>query len=101
MLVFCVGAAQGKTLTLVEEGQPRATIVVSATAGEKTRFAAQELRTYLAKLSGATLPMATDADKPKGILILVGKSALSDALHTPIPSGLTGARREEGFLIHC
>lgn len=102
MACLCgLASAQGKSLTLVGEGQPRATIVVSAAAGEKARFAAQELRQYLAKMSGATLPMATDAEKPQGTLILVGKSALSDTLRAPIPAGLTGARREEGFLILC
>lgn len=94
-------SAHAKPLTLVEEGQPRATIVVSAMAGDKTKFAAQELQQYLAKISGVTLVLKTDAEKPQGALILVGKSALTEAMRAPIPAGLTGARREEGFLIEC
>ena len=53
-------AAAG-TLVLVRDGAPAATIVVAAAAGEKVKTAAQELQDYVAKLSGARLPLQTDA----------------------------------------
>ena len=55
-ILLCAAAIQGSALTLIEQGKPRATIVVAAGAGEKTRFAAEELRKYLAAMTGATLP---------------------------------------------
>jgi len=93
--------AAERGLTLVDNGTPKATIVLSAQANEKAKFAAQELQTYIAKISGATLPIASDADNPQGALILVGKSKLTDAMKVKIPSGLTNARREEGFTMVC
>lgn len=91
--------AYATDLVLVENGQPRATIVLSVQANEKVKLAAEELQTYIEKISGAKLPIATDAEAPRGPLILVGKSRLTDAMKVSIPSGLTNARREEGFLI--
>ncbi len=100
--------AAERGLTLVDNGAPKATIVLSAQAyekvappGAKVKFAAQELQTYIAKISAATLPIVTDVENPPGALILVGRSKLTDAMKVKIPSGLTHARREEGFTIVC
>jgi len=107
MLVCALGVAQGAAaeLVLVEDGQPRATIVVAKDAPEavrrKTQTAAEELQTYLEKISGAKLPIVDDSQSPAGALVLVGRSRLSDPLGVQIPSGLTAARREEGFVIVC
>lgn len=91
----------GWALTLVQDGAPQATIVIAAEANEKVKTAAEELRTYVEKMSGAQLPLVTDEEDPDGALILVGASRLSQAMDVKIPSGLTNTRREEGFLIHC
>jgi hypothetical protein len=93
-------AAAG-TLVLVRDGAPAATIVVAAAAGEKVKTAAQELQDYVAKLSGAKLPLQTDAEPVQGTLVLVGASRLTEALPVTIPAGLTGSRREEGYVIVC
>ncbi len=99
---LAVGAgAEAQGMTLTRDGQPRATIVVAADAGEKVKLAAEELQTYLQKISGAKLPITTDTEQPSGVLILVGKSRLTEALPVAIPAGLTNARREEGFVIYC
>lgn len=102
-LMFCLltSAAQAKDLTLVAAGQPRATIVIAADAGAKVKTAAGDLQVYIEKMSGAKLPLATDADSPAGALILVGKSKAAAALRVAIPAGLTSSRREEGFVIAC
>jgi len=108
-------------ITLVENGQPKATIVISTapgtptegsataaewvrangTAADRCKRAAEELQTYIQKMSGAKLPMVTDAENPKGALILIGKSKLTDAMGVKVPSGLTHLRKEEGFTIVC
>lgn len=90
----------GELFVVVRDGRPQATIVVASNAAEKVRVAASELQTYIRKISGAVLQIITDSDNPQGKLILVGKSKLVPA-SVPIPSGLTNARREEGFAILC
>ncbi len=99
LLLGSLTIANGAPLTLVENGQPRATIVVSAQAGDKVKAAAGDLQLYLRKMSGATLPIATDDREPAGPLVLVGRSKLTDGMKVAIPFGLTFARREEGFTI--
>jgi hypothetical protein len=92
-------------LVIVEDGQPRATIVVAKdvpeTVRRKTQTAAEELQAYLEKISGAKLPIVDDSQSLAGPLVLVGRSRLSDTLGVTIPSGLSPARREEGFVIVC
>ena len=102
MVVLGMWAGAGRAdMVLVNDGRPAATIVVSARASEKVKAAARELQTYVEKISGARLPLSTDEQDHNGALILIGPSRLSQALKVKIPAGLTNARREEGFLIHC
>jgi len=101
VLLACAISAQAKPLALIEDSKPRATIIVAAGAGEKVKVAAAELQHYLTKITGATLPILTDSERPAGAWILVGRSALTGALRTRIPEGLTGSRREEGFVVEC
>jgi hypothetical protein len=121
-LVSCAGLAPGRlgaAVTLVEKGAPRATIVVAKAAltaepepkpeklGEpqpaanKVAAAARDLQLYLQKISGAKLPIVSDEKDPGGVVILVGKSALTQAFNAKIPAGLTPAREEEGFILLC
>lgn len=110
-LLFCVAIcglcsawiaaqANAEDLALVRDGRPNATIVVKSNAGDKVQRAAEELQSYVAKISGATLPVVTDSEDPSGPLVLIGPSRLTDGLGVRIPSGLTPARREEGFVIY-
>lgn len=101
LALAAAGNAGAGELVLVRAGVPAATIVTAADAGDKVRSAARELQDYIAKLSGARLPLQTDADPVQGALVLVGASRLSAALPVTIPSGLTGSRREEGYVIAC
>jgi hypothetical protein len=105
------------SLVLVQDGAPKATIVVAkdaltanpdpnpdATWSEqpatnKVAGAARDLQTYIGKISGAKLPIVSDEKDPGGTVILVGKSALTQPLNDKIPSGLTPSRREEGFVV--
>jgi len=61
---------------LVEDGQPRAEIIISDKPQRTTRLAAQELQNQIAKISGARLPIVTQASG-KAVKIFVGASALS------------------------
>lgn len=69
-------------LVIVQDGQPKATIVIAQDAPEsirqKLQTAAEELQTYLQKMSGATLTIVDDSQNPPGALILVGRSRLTD-----------------------
>lgn len=100
--ILCLlGKASAKGLALVVNGQPKAVIVISAKANEKVKMAAEELQRYLEKISGAKLPIVPDSQNPKGLLLLIGKSRFTEVMKASIPSGLTNARREEGFIILC
>lgn len=104
-------------ITLVQDGQPRATIVIRAsalaakpftpqypnapkvTADMKVRRAADDLQHYIEKMSGATLPIASDAQTVNGPVVLVGASTRLDALRLNVPHGLTNECNEEGYVI--
>jgi hypothetical protein len=86
-------------VTLVENGRPRASIVIARDSGEKVKTAAGELQSYLEKISGAKLPIVDDSQNPQGAAVLVGKSRLTAGMAISIPAGLTGGRREEGLVI--
>ena len=62
-----LNALSAEPLVLAKGGQTDLRIVVAADATEPEKYAAQELATYLGKLSGATFPVenpATAGDKP-------------------------------------
>jgi len=75
--LLLAAAPREAPITLDENGRARATIVVDAQASEETRFAAQELQTYLEKISGARLPIRQDARGVSGPLITVGAADAS------------------------
>lgn len=93
-------AASGWELVLVRDGQARAAIVTAATPTANARIAAAELQTYIEKITGAKLPIATDQAPPAGVLVLVGRSSLTDRIPgLSIPAGKTKNLREEGFVL--
>jgi hypothetical protein len=82
LLALAPGAAQPAQprLTLVRDGQPAATIVVSKMAGHTPWFAASELQYHIRKITGATLPIVTDTEEVRGTRILVGATRQTEAL---------------------
>lgn len=93
-------AAEGTELVLVDAGRAAATIVTAEAPSENARLAALELQEYLQKISGAKLPIVSDAGEPRGTLVLVGPSKLTERIaDLRIPSGRTRNLREEGFVI--
>jgi len=101
VLAPAMARAAEAPFAVVREGTPVATIVIAATAGDKAKAAAKELQRVLAQMSGATLPLRTDAEAATGPLVLVGPSALTAAMGVRVPTGLTASRREEGYTIVC
>ncbi len=64
---------------LVENGQPRAEIVIAEDPARMTRLAASELQTYIGKISGAVLPIVTEPTAGAA-RIYVGVSPHTEAL---------------------
>ena len=82
-LSVCLLLGWGQTyadLVLIEDGQPRSTVVVGSQRSEKEHLAATELQNYLTKITGAKVPRARDTNLVAGPRILVGRSAASDTL---------------------
>lgn len=69
LITALAGGAAG--MTLVNKGKPACTIVIAPDAGEQEKLAATELQTYLRKMSGAEVPISTDA-MVAGSRILLG-----------------------------
>ena len=65
---------------IVKEGQPQAEIVISEKPPRMVKLAAEELQTYIEKISGAKLPIATAPTDTMLVKIYVGKSQYTDAL---------------------
>ena len=96
--------AQAEPLTIVENGQPRAAIIVAGNE-PKAEKAAAEIQKYVEKMSGARLPIRKEGEPVAApISILVGHTAAAQKLGVTIPAGFNPAIRaeafeEEGFVI--
>ncbi len=96
-----LGAAE---LVLVENGAPRAVIVVAADEPKADRAAA-ELQKYIAKMSGATLPLIQEGEAVTApVSIFVGHTKAAAKLKMKIPAGFDpkirpGAFEEEGYVL--
>ena len=55
------GSKAGEKLALARDGLPAATIVVPQSAGLSPLYAAGELRDHVRKITGAELPIVTEA----------------------------------------
>src|SRR6266496_2247695 len=82
--------------TLVEQGRSRYRIVIPADAIPAERYAAQELQRYLERLSGAKLPIVTDAGPIESREILLGDNAHLQKLKLKINFSKLGT---DGFVL--
>ena len=87
-------AADAQPGAIVVRGTPAATIVIRANPTADLLCAAQTLQGYVAQMTGATLPVATDEQQVEGNRVLVG---LSDASR---PVELMRDLDREGYVLH-
>ena len=78
---------------LVKDGQPRAEIIIADRPPRTVRLAAHELQTYVKKISGAYLPIATQPSDATHAQIYVGRSAHTDKLKITADGLKDGAYR--------
>src|SRR5271157_3247988 len=83
-------------LTLVKQEKSTYSICVSETASPSEKHAAEELQKFVEEMSGARLPIVTEAEKPEGDLVLVGNSYPIQKLGLRIPYERLGS---EGFIL--
>ena len=108
---FCVCCSAWAGLVIVENGRPRAVIVTAQQPSESAARAAKELQHFIELMSGARIPVTTDADMRLGgpVKIMVGRSRwlttpgwlarLSPRALGPLPSGHDRDASREGFII--
>ncbi len=73
-------AAAWGGFTLVDKGKPACSIVIAEKPTRSVQVAAGELQSYVKKITGATLPIVSDAQNVDGARILVGESAFTRKL---------------------
>ena len=74
------GAEPPAALVLVQDGQPRATIVLAEKPTASAQLAAYELQYHVRRMSGATLPIVREPQAVTGTVVLVGESDATRAL---------------------
>jgi len=70
-------ARRPEKFVIVKGGEPAATIVVGEGASEEEMFAANELQTYVRKVSGALIPIKKDNEEFSGNIIAVGRNKVN------------------------
>jgi len=95
LIVFPL-VCNAQDLTLIRDGKSNYSIVVGAGASASEQRGAKELQTHLKKMSGAELPIVTDAQALPEHAILVGQTRYTDGLHPDVDIKALGA---EGFAI--
>lgn len=85
-----------RPLELAEDGRSNYSICVSRDSSPSEVHGAQELQKFLEEISGATLPIVSDADQIRGNLLLVGNSQRVEQLNVDIRLESLGP---EGFML--
>ena len=70
--LIAAGAGSARALELARDGRALATILLPNSPDERTRTAAGWLKDYLARATGATLPIAMEPAAPDGSIVAVG-----------------------------
>ena len=68
------------SIVLVKEGLPAASIVIRGDAGWQIKTAAEDLRDYIERISGAVLPIVSDEEDVQGTRILIGSSKATEGI---------------------
>jgi hypothetical protein len=80
----CVVYAWAAESYIVKDGQPNAEIIIAEDAPRTAQLAAQEMQTYIEKISGAKLNIGTGARTDAAVAIYIGRSPQTERL------GITG-----------
>jgi Domain of unknown function (DUF4838)/Carbohydrate family 9 binding domain-like len=73
--IFSVVSLMGADrITIVKEGKPNAAIILSKKPTQAAQWAAEELNSYIKKITGTRLPVSNNPNKVKGVKIFVGPS---------------------------
>ena len=92
VLSVCVSSVHAADTFLVEDGQPRAEIVISDKPQRSTRLAAQELQDGIQKISRARLPIVTQPTSG-AVHVFVGQSEHTERLKVTAEGLKQGAYR--------
>ena len=83
-LIVSVESLHAAERFIVENGEPRAEIVIAEQPDRSVRLAADDLRTYVEKITGARLPIVTEptiaGPSGKAVKLFVGRSPHTDRL---------------------
>jgi hypothetical protein len=90
------GFSVNASLTLADNGKSPYQIIIASNAPPAERYAAEELQKYLEKITGAKLPIATDAAEAGTREILLGESAHLDKSKLAFDCSALGA---DGFAL--
>lgn len=96
LAVALAAALAAAPIPRVEDGRSRFTVCIAGGASPSERRAAAKLQHFPQRMSGARLPIRTDAEAPRGPLVLVGRGRTLDALGVPVPCDKLGP---EGFAV--
>src|SRR3989442_13807015 len=96
LLISVCSVESRAALTLANNGASRYHIVISANAIPAERYAAEELQRYLERLSGAKLPIVTDAGPVELREILLGDNAHLAKLRLKVDFSKLGT---DGFVL--
>ncbi len=91
-LVAPLTSLQAADTFLVEDGQPRAVIVIAENPQRSARLAVHDLQTYVKKISGAHLPIVTQPSE-QAVNVFVGRSEYTDRLKITAAGLADGAYR--------
>ena len=80
VLAAAAGAMGGEVTVATRGGRPACTIVTAANPTESVKYAAEELRDFLARSTGVTLPVVTAPGADPAIFVGPGAGPESDAL---------------------
>ena len=83
-------------LTIVEDGRPRSTVILSAGASPSEKWAAEQFVSHVEQMSGAKLELRSKPAKPPGNAIFIGDSNAVQSLGVEIDTEGLGI---EGFVI--
>ncbi|MBN1669796.1 MAG: DUF4838 domain-containing protein [Kiritimatiellae bacterium] len=75
LIVLFAAACSVEGLTLVEDGQPKATIVVPKEPSFGVKAGVEYLNQYVRRITGTELPVVTEGGSVKGAVVLLGPCA--------------------------